>query len=384
MKFPMHGGDLAAAAAYFGVPMNGWIDLSTGINPEPYPFRVPPLETFASMPYLDASAHAAACGYYGSDQLEVIPGSQSFIAHLPGWLENKPMLVPDVGYQEYQQAWKDAGRTVQPYSAMDAGSMVRSVEDQLALNPDQHLVVINPNNPTGVQMPLSVLDGWAKRLAPGCCLLVDEAFMDMTPDQSILQSPDRSAADLPANVLVLRSFGKFFGLAGLRIGAVVFGNQVWERWQSVRRGKSLWSLNGPAQTIAADAWRDTDWHRFARHQIPILANRMHRTLAPLMANARLQSRGGLFVSYVLPEGEASAIYEGLGREGILVRPVALSAGAEMAGNGERAVRGQAMLRFGLISASRTDSWDRLAAVVDELSQTLHATTSLTTAAAKAG
>ncbi|MDB5411554.1 MAG: cobC, partial [Rhodospirillales bacterium] len=198
-----HGGDLAAAEARFG--RRDFLDLSTGINPVPYPVGVVPEACWFRLPGSDATLRRAAAAHYGVRDIECIvsaAGSQALIQLLPRLLPAGSVSVIGPTYGELSRCWRDAGRPVTVIAGIDA------------VPPDGRIVVLaNPNNPDGRVIAPDRLLALAETLARrGGMLIVDEAFADCDPSASV--SPAAGAPGL----LVLRSFGKFFGLAGVRLG----------------------------------------------------------------------------------------------------------------------------------------------------------------------
>lgn len=347
---PVHGGNIEAAAAAFGLPATDWLDLSTGINPVPFPFAMPASDVFCRLPGTTAALQRAAASCYlgtgaGAETLAVVAaaGTQALIQVLSHCLINQPLLVPEVGYQEYRRQWEGSGREVLTYPSLQQELAVAAIDAQLQADADVHLLLINPNNPTGLLFTPAQIRCWSERLGPGSCLLVDEAFMDLQPEQSLL------GADLPDNVIVLRSFGKFFGLAGLRLG-FAFCHSHWQQLLLPHLGP--WGVNGPAQAIALQALCNRTWQREARVTIRANAELTAQLLQPLLGQLQvpLQADCGLFLSYVLPLPVGRWLYEHFARCAVLLRPVALD-------------REQVLLRVGIIDGTRMAQPRRLAQTV---------------------
>ncbi|MBL4608335.1 MAG: aminotransferase class I/II-fold pyridoxal phosphate-dependent enzyme, partial [Pseudomonadales bacterium] len=148
-SLPFHGGNLQQASEKYGIPQENWIDLSTGINPRSYPFT--PLEQryYQQLPYLDSRLIQVAKDYYHSANVLPVPGSQSVIQLLPDILPAGDLWVPEVGYQEYAHQWQKHGRAIFTYPSFCVEKSVEKIN--LLLNHGQfgHLLIINPNNPTG-------------------------------------------------------------------------------------------------------------------------------------------------------------------------------------------------------------------------------------------
>ncbi|MEW5057127.1 MAG: pyridoxal phosphate-dependent class II aminotransferase [Cycloclasticus sp.] len=311
---PLHGGDLAAASQRYGVATEDWLDLSTGINPEAYPFQGLSAAAFCQLPYLSAEFQLAAKNYYAVDTLLAVSGSQAVIQALPHILQQKTLLIPEVGYQEYAKHWRKAGGLTEAYPSFDAADSQAAIQQALCKQPNQHLLIINPNNPTGLQLSADELLHYASLLAAGAYLIVDEAFADLRPEKSVLQQA------LPDNVIVLRSFGKFFGLAGVRLGFVMANERV---LQALNTRLGLWQINGPAQELAIKAFNDTAWQNQSRQGIADNASFCEALFEPLMQMSGLIKgiHCGLFSSYLLDRQAAYQIFEYFARAGILFRVV---------------------------------------------------------------
>ena len=225
----LHGGDLGQARAAFGEPEGGWIDLSTGVNPWPWP--APPLspDALTRLPSEEGLADlaAAAARAFGARRALPVPGAQAAIQHLPHLLPPGDVAVVSPTYGEHAPAWEAAGHRV------------RRVAEPM---PAGVLVVANPNNPDGRSWrPDELLD-----LDCGL-LVVDESFVDAVPELSLAGH---------GQVVVLRSFGKFYGLPGLRLGFALGPDGC---WTSLRSGSALARLrpalaNRPAALLATRPW----------------------------------------------------------------------------------------------------------------------------------
>ena len=246
----VHGGQLQQVALQYARPINDWLDLSTGISPSSYPIPSIPTPVWQQLPQPSLSLLNAAKRYYGTTNIVATSGSQAVIKQLPTVFkqhvaEQTTVWLPQVGYKEHERAWREQGFTIQQYTQLPTSA-------QLTAN--CIVVVINPNNPTGELFSrntlLALLDniqtlkGW---------LILDEAFMDVVePSQSIIAHTDNP------HLLVLRSVGKFFGLAGIRLGFL----SAHPQWlQALEKLSSPWEVNGPAQYITEIALMDTQWQQ---------------------------------------------------------------------------------------------------------------------------
>ncbi|RQR87089.1 threonine-phosphate decarboxylase [Burkholderia sp. Bp9012] len=247
-----HGGNLHEAARRHGIPYDAWLDLSTGINPVGYPVPPVPADAWRRLPDDGDTLAACAAGYYGApDAAHVLPvaGSQAAIRALPALLPTGDAGVAALAYGEYAPAFARHGHRVVP---LDIGADVLPATLR-------HVIVGNPNNPTAEFVPAERLLGWHAQLsARGGTLIVDEAFADTGVTPSLAQFTDRPG------LVVLRSVGKFFGLAGIRAGFVL---ACPERVAALRDMLGAWTVSGPARHAVAAAFADRAWQAAARARL---------------------------------------------------------------------------------------------------------------------
>ena len=257
-----HGGKLREAAHRFGHPQEGWIDLSTGLNPHGYPAPSLPADAWQRLPEVDPALAAAACLYYGAPAMLAVAGTQAAIAALPTLRAPSRVVVASPSYAEHAYHWGLHGHALRevPYESLAA-----QVDDC------DVMVVCNPNNPTGFTLPPAQLRDWAARLAErGGWLVVDEAFGDCAPQLSV------AASCTAPGLIVLRSIGKFFGLAGARVGFVGAQAALLARLEDQL---GPWTISGPAQLIARAALADHAWHTRERMRLDADGARMRMLLA---------------------------------------------------------------------------------------------------------
>lgn len=301
---PTHGGDLAAADARFGHPAEGWLDLSTGISPFPYPLPSLDMSYWQRLP--DATmegalreAAAAAYGVANPQQIVVAAGSQTIIQTLPRLRPFSRVAVVGPTYAEHAAAWTNSGHQILPCETVER------------IGDADVVVVVNPNNPDGRRHdPKRLLDIAGALAKKGGLLVVDEAFGDIDPEQSL-------AAQVHPGLMVLRSFGKFFGLAGLRLGFVICDPAM---ARLLRASLGPWPVNGPALHIGRVALADQAWMEKARARLLREAG----LLDTLLAKAGLSISGGTALFRLINAPRAWALYEHLGQRGVLVRPFAAS------------------------------------------------------------
>ncbi len=294
----VHGGRLRAAARRYGIPEAEWLDLSTGINPQGWPVPATPPQMWRCLPQDDDDLHAAAQACYGTSSVLAVAGSQVAIQSLPRLREPGVVAVAAPAYAEHAHAWQQHGHKVisLPSEALlEPGDEVRMV------------IVINPNNPSGHLFTREALLALhAKLAARGGWLVVDEAFMDATPEQSLA-----SACPLPG-LIVLRSLGKFFGLAGARVGFVLAEAQVLHAL-AVMQGP--WPIAAPARFVATTALRDVAWQLHARQALADAAVR----LAQVLTQQGLLPAGGCALFQWVRMDDAARLHEQLAQHGILTR-----------------------------------------------------------------
>ncbi|RBP48594.1 threonine-phosphate decarboxylase [Arenicella xantha] len=295
-----HGGDLHTAIQRFGGDASDWLDLSTGISPWSYPVTNIPNQVWRELPSETTSFRVSAAHYYqcADAQLLATPGSQLAIRLLPTLI--KPahrVAIPTLGYQEHALAWARAGHTLVRYNSIDA---LRSLTHTKQID---SAVVINPNNPTAEVAARQQLLELAEQL-PGL-LLVDEAFADLDPSQSLCQHTSLS------NIIVLRSIGKFFGLAGSRVGFLISDHPVTAELSALF---SPWSVNGPALYVTECALSDRQWQTMQRTRIIQQAQQLNDLLALLISHDDSHidlSSHGLFHTLLGSPESISAIHRAL-------------------------------------------------------------------------
>jgi len=277
-----HGGNLDAAKAEYGPMTGGWIDLSTGINRRPYPVPALTSEAWTALPGAAAqdALIATAAQAYGVPPERVLPlaGAQAAI-----------QLYPRLGTP-------GEARVIRPTYNEHAASLVaqgwalQNVEGLQALHGADLAVVVNPNNPDGRCWSAEAMRALAKRVG---LLVVDESFADPHPELSV-------AASAPDNLLVLRSFGKFYGLAGLRLGFILGAPELLAR---LREWAGPWSVSGPALEVGTRALADTAWQSITTERLDADAKR----LDALAERAGWILVGGtaLFRTYATPDAEAA-------------------------------------------------------------------------------
>ncbi len=293
-----HGGNLALAAKQYNIPLENWLDLSTGINPNAYP--IPPIapDVWQRLPLDDDGLIAAACAHYGAPFVLPTAGSQAALQVLPTMRAPCKVAMLSPMYNEHAHAWQRAGHQVLTFAGYP---------DEHTLNTADVLLVCNPNNPTAAQFSAENLLAWHATLAKcGGWLVVDEAFGDANPEQSIAQHTYLEG------LIVLRSLGKFFGLAGARVGFLL-ANQ--ELLNSAQESIGPWSLTGPSRFIAKQALLDTQWQQLARLQLAASSQRM----AQLLTQYGLRPAASNALFQYVPTQNAQLVQQQLAQQGVWVR-----------------------------------------------------------------
>ena len=298
---PLHGGDLTFARQLYGEPAGGWLDLSTGINPRPYP--LPPFDPalLSRLPDRTALADlvATARRLYGAPDnvaMTAVPGTEVALRLLPSALPQGAVAIVSPTYPSHADAWRRGSH------------MVVEVADADAIPADARFVVVtNPNNPDGRTHEPDQLAGLARQLAErGGVLVVDEAFGDVEPRASLMPFLDRAPA------VVLRSFGKFFGLPGLRLGFFAGPPPIVDR---ITQLFGDWPVSSHAIAAARIALADIPWRDQTRERL----QQDTKALRALLARHSLRIVGGTNLFTLVGHTDAGLIHQALARHGIWTR-----------------------------------------------------------------
>lgn len=297
-----HGGNINAARQLFPDAPEPWIDLSTGINPVPYPVGPIAPEAWSRLPEpaaqaaLEANA-GAAYGVHPAAEVVAAPGTQALIQWLPRLFPARRVGILGTTYSEHETCWRSASANV---------TVVPALPDLTAFDV---AVVVNPNNPDGRTCRPDDLADIASSLSKrGGLLVVDEAFMD------VLDTSNSFAPKLPdTGAVVLRSFGKMYGLAGLRLGFAIASP---ESGRVIRGAIGPWAVSGPAIEIGRRALADTRWRNDSIRRL----NRAADDLDRLLRSAGFDLLGGTCLFRLAQHPRAGVWFERLCRAGILTRP----------------------------------------------------------------
>lgn len=288
-----HGGDLEALGRRYPRAPRPWIDLSTGINPVPYPIGDLPAEGWSRLPSRAAEEAllAAAARRYrvgGDASIVAAPGTQALIQLLPRLQPRSKVAIVGHTYAEHELCWRREGHEVSV------------VADLAAAEGADVVVIVNPDNPTGRLVPADALR------ARATLVVVDEAFIDFLPAEASL------AASPPGDTVVLRSFGKTYGLAGVRLGFAIASKTLVHR---LRGALGPWAVSGPALEIGRRALADDAWLDAARRRLTTHSER----LDTLLKAAGCRVVGGTILFRLAEHGDASRVADALARHGIHVR-----------------------------------------------------------------
>jgi len=295
--FTYHGGRLADAKIHFGNSDMPWLDLSTGINPHAWPGSVSLPIDWRALPDIRAleELEAAAAAYLTIDRAHIcaVPGTEIGLRILGDILPG-PAAYAGTSYRTYAEMFRQ-------------GRPIRSAD--VATVEDATVVVANPNNPDGRLTPRASLLGQLERLrALSHWLVVDEAFADANPEIS-LASHVNDAQPL----IIFRSFGKFFGLAGVRLGFVLGPRPVIARY---REKLGSWPVSTAGLAIGSAAYRDRGWIASMRRTLRADAD----ALDAILSRRGFVALGACPLFRLIQTDDAAALFERLARRAILTRP----------------------------------------------------------------
>lgn len=295
-----HGGRLAWARRAFPDAPAPWLDLSTGINPRPWPGRRAPSGDLRRLPDPEdvARLEGLAADAFGArpQAVAACPGAEAALRLLPSLTGARRVAIAAPTYGGHAEAWAAAGAEV---------SLVK--RDRLAEADAGAVVLVNPNNPDGSATSLvEVLDAAARLAARGAWLIVDESFVEVRPELSVARFAD-------GRLVVLRSFGKFYGLPGARLGFLV-GDARLAAAMRARLGD--WPLGADALALGLGAYADAAWAARARADLRRDAARLDR----LLERGGLPPLGGTDLFRLVRAPRAERRFAALAARGILTRP----------------------------------------------------------------
>ncbi|MBB4408225.1 MULTISPECIES: threonine-phosphate decarboxylase CobD [Agrobacterium tumefaciens complex] len=299
-----HGGNLGRARLMFPEAPAPWIDLSTGINPHSYPHSAVPASAFTRLPEPDAAEElkqlaAAHFGAPSARHVTLSPGTQMLmplLAQIALARGAKSGAVLSPAYAEHAR------------TARMAGLAVTELENTRELSAHDYAVVVNPNNPDGRITDRAALLSLAEAMRDkGGLLVVDEAFIETGGGAESLAN----AASQDA-LVILRSFGKFYGMAGVRLGFAIAQPDIAAELEA-RLGP--WAVSGPALHIATQALADGKWQSSMRLRLAEDTRRMN----DMLEKVGLAIAGGTSLFTLARNPRATELFSHLGQHGILVR-----------------------------------------------------------------
>lgn len=334
-RFAHHGGRLCIARSLFPDVPQPWIDLSTGINPHSYPAprasarernRLPEPTELAR---LEAVA-AAAFGVDDPVRVVATGGTENALRLLPYVLKLKTAVVAGPTYGSHADAWQQAGCAARTVADADLSANVAA---------DCAMTLVNPNNPDGRRLARERLQSLHDALSrERGMLIVDEAFGDLEPQHCVGDIAGSAAAP---RMIVLRSFGKFYGLAGVRLGFAIASPAI---AASLRQLLGDWPVSVDALRAGLAAYADNEWAQRMRARLSSSAQRLDK----LLVGGGMNIAGGTSLYRLARAPNARARFTQLIAHGVLARPFDYDA---------------TLLRFGL-PGSR-DGWRRLASALEE-------------------
>ncbi len=312
---------MAAARRAFPDAPSPWLDLSTGINPRPWSGPRATTEDLGRLPDPEALAalEAAAARAFGTspERVAAVPGAEAGLRALPRLTGARSAAIVSPTYGGHAEAWAAAG--------IAASALVL---DELETCEAEAVVLVHPNNPDGGRLdPIRLAEIAGRRSAEHRWLIVDESFGEAAPELSV-------AHETSPGLVVLRSFGKFYGLAGVRLGFVVGAPALIAK---VRGQFGDWPVSAEALAAGTVAYGDIDWRTATLTRLTEDAARLDR----LLIAAGFEVVGGTALFRLVQAEDATRRFEGLCRAGILTRPFSEE---------------PAWLRFGLPDG---DGWSRL-------------------------
>lgn len=295
-----HGGRVSEARQAYPDAPQPWLDLSTGINPQPWPGAASVEIDWQALPDADelARLEEIAAAHFGvpPERVCALPGTEIGLRMLDGLGLPQPVHFVSPAYRTHAEAFEGAcaiERATLPAAAQTPGT----------------LLLANPNNPDGHVLAVETLLRLEERTAAaGGWLVIDEAFADACPGASLAPHVDEA---MP--VLILRSFGKFFGLAGVRLGFAIGPAKSIE---ALRRKLGSWPVSSAALRIGIGAYGDTQWIAATRERLAADA----AALDAVLVRHGFQPIGDCPLFRLIDAGDATALFDRLARSGILTRP----------------------------------------------------------------
>jgi len=268
-----HGGDIDLAIKKYGGKREDWVDLSTGINGTSYPWQESinvELRNLPSNKILMNLEKAAARAYKIAESADTaaVSGAQQIINLLPICLKScNSVTILGPTYSEYEKAFKSSGIKTQ------------TVSEVSKLSSSDIAIIVNPNNPTGKVIADEMLEDLSKKVR---ILIIDESFKMFSTRRTLNFS----------NIIQINSLGKFFGLAGIRLGFVSGPSDF---IKAVKEMLGPWPVSSLAAEIGIVALNDRVWISEMEKLLVTESNALHE--ACNSRNWELVGRTSLFHTY---------------------------------------------------------------------------------------
>ncbi len=302
-----HGGQLNLIAKKYNIPVSNWLDLSTGINPNCYPISTIPVSVWNRLPENNDKLIQHASNYYQCSSLIAVAGTQVAIQILPSLFSKSTVGLIQPGYYEHAKHWLEHNHTLIKFEhdATDSAKLIDEINNKI--NTLDILLIINPNNPSGICFSKQQLIQWHDILTKrNAYLIIDEAFMDSEQSNSLLDT------ELRPNLIILRSLGKFFGLAGIRVGFVFSNKLILDK---ITKSQGPWPISGPSRWLACKALADNVWQDQTRTELQKKCNR----LKSLLSRHNLTPCGGTNLFQWIQTPNAESIFQNMNQQAILIR-----------------------------------------------------------------
>lgn len=293
-----HGGNLLQAIEEFGGNQEDWLDLSTGISP--YTIDLPEFhqDVWRRLPdpkYVKLLEGKAKEFYQTKSNCLAVPGSQFAIQHLSKVVDGEIGILEPT-YGEYAASFVRNGKS---YTSLENISDIGNASS---------VILANPNNPDGRIYTSQELLKLAVQLSErNGYLVVDEAFMAIDDPNSLLNEVDATT-----NVVILRSIGKFFGLAGIRLG-FVFSSEKFRAKLAAYLGP--WAVTGPALAIADHIFAN----RFIANELKQKISVRHQQMGEILEQSGLQIVGKNDLFFLIRHPKANALHISLKQQKVLTR-----------------------------------------------------------------
>ena len=312
-----HGGNIEEAIKHYNIPKEQWIDLSTGISPWAYPVKHLPEHVWQELPHSNHELLTVAAKYYdiNAENITATPGSQMAIRLIPQLFEPANVAIPSLGYQEHLASWQMANHQITIYH--NTTELLDFINNKRV----DHAVVVNPNNPSGEKLSLLTVKKIASRINGVC--IVDEAFIDFYQDGFSTQEIDSAIKILGDNhhdkLIILRSVGKFFGLAGIRLGFAIGSHPILPMLNNLLEP---WAISHASQHIGIQALQDSQWQRQQKANINQQQNAFQTVLKAFLNNNLKEYslvKTSLFSTVFADREELAKLHHQLATQGIWTR-----------------------------------------------------------------